>query len=176
VELSISEVTVRTELPADVEAIRNINIWAFGRPTEADLVDMLRRTCKGLISLVAVEDGHVVGHILFSPVTINGFCLTGGMGLGPMAVLPEKQRSGIGSRLVREGIERLKRAGCPFVVVLGHPQYYPRFGFVPASRFGLRSQWEGIPDEAFMITELTEGALRSARGVIRFQREFDAAV
>jgi putative acetyltransferase len=104
---------------------------------EADIVDALRSSCPEALSLVAIQDTHVVGHMLFTPVTIDGASIVGGMGLAPMAVLPEKQRLGIGSRLVRAGLEQLRHVGCPFVIVLGHPEYYPRFGFLPASRFGL---------------------------------------
>jgi putative acetyltransferase len=172
----MNKTVVRDEIPADIVTIRDINLRAFGQPTEADLVDALRVSCKEVVSLVAVEDRRVVGHILFTPVTVDGSSIIGGMGLGPMAVVPEKQRLGIGSMLVRAGLEQLKKEGCPFVVVLGHPQYYPRFGFVPASRFGLRSQWDGSPDEAFMVLELTNDALKNTCGIIRYRHEFDAAV
>ena len=92
-----------------------------------------------------------------------------------MAVLPSLQRQGIGSRLVVEGLARLRSAGCPFVVVLGHHEYYPRFGFEPASRYGVRCQWEDVPDEAFMIMVTEEGAIPAEGGVIRYREEFDEA-
>lgn len=172
----MNRIIVRSEIPTDVVTIRNINARAFGQPTEADLVDSLRRSYKEVISLVAVEDRQIVGHILFTPVTIDGSSTISGMGLGPMAVIPEKQRMGVGSMLIRAGLERLKKVGCPFVVVLGHPKYYPRFGFVLASRCGLRSQWEGVPGEAFMVLELVTNALKNIRGIARYRAEFDAAV
>ena len=93
-----------------------------------------------------------------------------------MAVLPERQHQGIGSRLVQEGLERLHASPAPFVIVLGHPGYYPRFGFEPCSRHGIRSPWEGVPDEAFMIRILQEPLLRGVTGIARYRPEFDAAV
>lgn len=172
----MSSVIIRTETNADYAAVREINIRAFGQPTEAGLVDALRSSCGEAVSLVAVENDTVVGHILFTPITIDGTSVTGGMGLGPMAVAPEKQRSGIGSTLVREGLRKVRRAGCPFVIVLGHPMYYPKFGFMPASRHGLTSQWSGVPDEAFMILVFKRGVLEGVRGVVRYREEFDVAV
>lgn len=93
-----------------------------------------------------------------------------------MAVLPEGQRQGIGSRLVRSGLDRLRDQACPFVIVLGHPKYYPRFGFERASKYGINSQWAGVPDEAFMIIVFDEGALQGVSGVARYRAEFDAAM
>jgi putative acetyltransferase len=93
------------------------------------------------------------------------------MGLGPMAVAPDHQRKGIGSALVREGLKRCKQLGCQAVVVLGHAEYYPRFGFVPAARYGIRSGYD-VPDDVFMIAELVVGALRGASGVIRYDEAF----
>lgn len=170
-------IAIREEQPEDVAAIRAVNEEAFGQPAEARLVDKLRRACDGLLSLVAVDGGAVVGHILFSPVTIDAHpSLAGGMGLAPMAVLPACQRRGIGSSLVRAGLARLRSRSCPFVIVLGHPAYYPRFGFEPASRYGLRSQWDGVPDEAFMVLVFDEPALENVSGVARYRTEFDEAM
>ena len=98
------------------------------------------------------------------------------MGLAPMAVLPERQRQGIGSRLVEAGIRILRKQGCPFVIVLGHPGFYPRFGFVSASRYGLTCQWEGVPDEAFMVLILNESTLAGVTGIARYRDEFAAAM
>jgi putative acetyltransferase len=169
-----SEILVRTEQPKDVEAVRRVNVLAFGRASEGALVDALRGADGVTLSLVAEVDGQVVGHILFSPVEIDR---DGGhdvaVGLAPMAVLPDHQRHGIGSRLVRAGLERLRGAGHGAVVVLGHPDYYPRFGFTRASRFGLRWEVE-CPDEAFMALELREGFLGTRPGIIRYRPEFSA--
>jgi putative acetyltransferase len=170
-------VQIRRERPEDVPAIRIVNEKAFGQPQEAAVVDALRRACDGLLSLVAIDDGRLVGHILFSPATIDGHApIVGGMGLAPMAVLPECQRQGIGSLLVKKGLEILRASSCPFVIVLGHPEYYPRFGFERASKYHLRSQWDGVPDEAFMALVFDEPAMESVSGVARYRREFDEAM
>ena len=133
-------------------------------------------SAPGLLSLVAVQDDQIVGHIMFSPVRIEGQMTVDGMGLAPMAVLPELQHQGIGLRLVQAGIEILKSRSSPFIIVLGHPEYYPRFGFEPASHRGVRSQWEGVPDEAFMILVLNAEAMSGVQGVARYRDEFDEAV
>jgi putative acetyltransferase len=166
--------TIRPERSDDVARVREINTLAFGQAAEAILVDKLRAHCSEALSLIA-EDDVVVGHILFTPVVIEnaGHPLVG-MGLAPMAVHPDRQRNGIGSELVRRGLDILRERKCPFVVVVGHPQYYPRFGFEPASRRGLASQW-GIPDEAFMVLVLDETAMAGASGVARYRAEFDDA-
>ena len=118
---------------------------------------------------VARVDGRIAGHILFSPVTaVPGVT---GVGLGPMAVTPEQQRRGIGAALIDAGLARLRAVGCPFVVVLGHHEYYTRFGFVPASRHGLRCEWD-VPDESFMVHVLDAGATAAAAGLIRYRPEF----
>ena len=165
--------TIRLERSEDSSRIRHVNELAFGQTAEADLVEKLRRACADSLSLVA-EDGAIVGHILFTPVVVEG---TGrhvlGMGLGPMAVLPEFQRQGIGSQLVRRGLDLLRERGCPFVVVVGHPEYYPRFGFEPASKHGLVSQWEGMPDAAFMVLVLDVHAVAGALGTARYRNEFN---
>jgi len=165
---------VRPERPDDIAAIRAVNEAAFGQPAEAGIVDAIRTACPATLSLVAVEDDRIVGHIFFSPVIIlAGSETVRGMGLGPMAVVPERQRQGIGSMLVREGIEALRGRKCPFVIVLGHPEYYPRFGFVPASRHGLSCQWEGVPDEAFMALIIDEDAVTGVSGTVHYRDEFD---
>jgi putative acetyltransferase len=165
--------TIRQEKPEDVAAVRRVNELAFEQPAEADLVDKLRQACAEALSLVAVDDG-VVGHILFTPVvTGSGARRVSGMGLAPMAVAPDHQRQGIGSELVRRGLDMLRQRGCPFVVVVGHPEYYPRFGFEPASARGLVSQWDGIPDAAFMVLILDGHVMAGVSGVARYRQEFD---
>jgi putative acetyltransferase len=167
---------LRKEQPQDIPIIHQVNKRAFGQLLEADLVDRLRRNCNDLLSLVAVVGNEIVGHILFSPVTVEGEeTMAEGMGLAPMAVLPEYQRQGIGSKLVRAGIARLASSGCGFVIVLGHADYYPRFGFEPASRYGIRSEWE-VPDDAFMIVVLNESVMQGISGVARYRPEFAEAV
>lgn len=173
-------ICIREEKSEDIEEIRKLNektfMQTFGQAPEASLVDRLRENCPSILSLVAVQDDQVVGHIVFSPVKIEGDRTLDGMGLGPMAVLPEFQHRGIGSRLVQAGIEILKNQGSPFIIVLGHPEYYPRFGFELASHSGIRSQWDGVPDEVFMILILNENAISDISGVARYSSEFDEAV
>jgi len=164
---------IRLERPEDVPAIRIVNERAFGSSSEADIVDALRRNGKATISLVAEDEGRVIGHILFSPVTVEtGERELAGLGLAPVAVLPEFQNRGVGSSLVEQGIERCREAGHSFVVVLGHPHYYPRFGFTPASRFGIKCEYD-VADENFMAMELREGALQNQAGMARYQPEFN---
>jgi putative acetyltransferase len=168
-------IAIRAEEPEDRTAVRFVNELAFFRPDEADLVDLLRSGCPESVSFVATDDETVVGHILFTPVTIiSGPSVITGMGLGPMAVLPSHQGQGIGSALVRHGLEQAQARGCPFVVVVGHPEYYPRFGFEPASRRGIRSQWPDMADDAFMVVVFDETAMRDVAGVARYRDEFDA--
>jgi putative acetyltransferase len=169
-------ITLREEQSGDAAAIRKVHEQAFGQPQEADIVDKLRRHCNDLLSLVAVTENKIVGHILFSPLEIKSKETTvQGMGLAPMAVLPKFRRQGIGAGLVREGITRLKSQGCPFVIVLGHPEYCPRFGFEPASRYRIQSEWE-VPDDAFMILVLNQSEMRGVSGLARYRPEFDEAI
>jgi putative acetyltransferase len=170
-------ISIRRERPEDIAAVRAVNEAAFEQTTEADISDALRDVCPDVLSLVAESDGETVGHILFSPVTIEGGSQSRqGMGLAPMAVTPDRQRQGIGSELVQAGLEILRKQGCPFVIVLGHPAFYPRFGFVPASRYGLRCQWEGVPNAAFLVLVLDSSSMAGVSGVARYREEFDAAM
>lgn len=172
------DIRIRRERAADAAAVRAVNRLAFGGEAEPALVDALRAAGAVTLSLVAEVAGRVVAHVLFSPVAIGRDADAGGtparvVGLAPMAVRPEWQQRGVGTRLAREALRLLRRADVDAVVVLGHPDYYPRFGFVPASRYGLR--WEQpCPDEAFMALELRAGALGQAAGVVRFRPEFAA--
>ena len=165
-------ITIRAETADDIPVVRRINELAFGQPNEAALVDMLRAAAHPYISLVAAKDKQVVGHIFFSTVTFEAedSAASSILGLAPMAVLPEYQKQGIGSQLVREGLRECQRIGCDVVVVLGHPEYYPRFGFVPASQKGLRCEY-AVPDEVFMVAELKPDAL-SGRGLVKYRPEF----
>ena len=169
--------TIRPEQPEDERHVRFVNERAFPTPIEADIVDSLRANCPDVVSLVAVDDGRIVGHILFSPAVLT--TSTGerhGMALAPMAVLPERQNRGVGSDLVRAGLDLLRERRCPFVIVLGHPTYYPRFGFEPAHRYGIRPQWDGIPPEAFMIRFFEPPGDGPLSGTARYRDEFDPAI
>lgn len=167
---------IRPETPEDSAAIRNVNEEAFGSSVEADLVEKLRSRQKYTLSLVATDGDKIIGHILFSPVTIGeGNTSFGALGLGPMAVLPSYQKKGIGSQLVRAGLEECRRLGHKIVVVLGHSDYYPRFGFIPAKPRGIACELE-VPDEAWMVLELRENALTGKSGTVKFQPEFHEVV
>lgn len=162
---------IRAEQAGDVESVRAVNLAAFETALEADLVEALRaQVGDGLVSLVAVVDDAIVGHILFSPVTSadSGARV---MGLAPMAVMPAHQRRGVGSALVRQGLDACRQRGVAAVVVVGHPTFYPRFGFVPGSTFGLACEYE-VPDDVFMAMELVPGGLGSTAGLVRFHPAF----
>lgn len=162
---------IRAERTRDIAGVRAVNEAAFETSTEANLVDALREQVEPFVSFVADADGSLVGHILFSPVTLSGHTALRIMGLAPMAVVPAEQRRGIGSALTRAGLDRCRDLGCCAVVVLGHPAYYPRFGFTPASRFGIGCEYE-VPDEVFMALELEPGSLRGRTGTIRYAAPF----
>lgn len=166
--------TIRVEQAGDIDAIRAVNLTAFGQPDESSLVDDLRNNQGVLLSLVALLDGHIIGHILYSPIDSLTDDQNGpvrGAGLAPMAVLPDYQRLGIGTRLVEHGNRLLREDGCPFVIVLGHPEFYPRFGFEPASGHGIRCEWD-VPDEAFMLVVFDETAMKAVTGLAKFRDEF----
>jgi predicted N-acetyltransferase YhbS len=163
-------VGVREETAGDLEAIREVNRRAFGRADEARLVDALRDGGYARLSLVAEEGGQVVGHVLFSDLPI--VTQTGtlhALALAPVAVLPERQRQGIGSRLIREGLRACARAGHRVVVVLGHADYYPRFGFSAQLAERLQAPYSG---PSFMARELEPGALADVTGQVRYPPPF----
>lgn len=166
-------IEIREERAGDRDAVWAVNRAAFGRDGEADLVDALRESGEFLVSLVACDGDEIVGHVLFSPVSV-GEREPGRqtMGLAPLAVTPARQRQGIGGMLVRAGIEACRSAGCRLLIVLGHPWYYPKFGFLPASRLGIRYRDE-LPDEVFMALPLTDDPQPGYQGVVRFHAAFD---
>lgn len=176
--------TVRPETATDYPATYEINRLAFGGEGESRLVEALRKSprFRPQLSLVALKDQEIVGHILFSPAVIEGIVETGKeagkndvpvLVLGPMAVLPEYQRQGTGSQLVRHGLEECRRLGFRIVILVGHPGFYPRFGFMPARAKGLECIYK-VSNEAFMVAELVPGALKDVRGMVRYPVEFDA--
>ncbi len=170
--------TIRDERESDIPAIRELAVAAFSKSElgyhgEAEIVARLRAKCPEILSLIAEEHDRLRGHILFSPVKIasDGRVLEG-MGLAPLSVLPGFQRQGIGSRLVEAGLKRLAETGCPFVVVLGHPEYYGRFGFEPAGRFGITSEFTGVPEEVFRIKPLSISPADLPPGLAKYRDEF----
>jgi putative acetyltransferase len=162
---------IRAEGEADRAAVRAVNEAAFESRGEADLVEVLRGKCARIVSLVAELDHHVVGHVLFSAVSLIEHPDLNVMGLGPMAVAPAHQRKGVGSALVREGLARCKTLGCCAVVVVGHAAFYPRFGFVPADRYALRCDYD-VPADVFMVAKLEPGSLRGVSGLVRYDDAF----
>jgi putative acetyltransferase len=167
-------ITIQPEREEDYTAIHEINVLAFGREDEARLVKKIRERPDFIpeLSLVAIKKGEVVGHILFSRITIQS--KTGSfpaLALAPMAVHPKFQNQGIGSKLVRQGLERCRNQGHKIVVVVGHPQYYPRFGFSSARAKGLEAPFP-VPDEVFMVLELGPGALHGSTGMVTYPQEF----
>ena len=168
--LDAPTVLVRDEHAADVPGVRAVVESAFGRVAEADLVDALRAAGKVELSLVAECEGHVVGHVLFSAVTTAGDDPPFAAGLAPLAVVRRMHRLGVGSALVRHGLARCRRAGHAFVVVLGDPAYYSRFGFEPAERHQLSCEFDAPPG-AFQVLELRRGTLPTHAALIRYERE-----
>jgi len=163
---------IRPEEPKDQSAVHAVNASAFETSAEADLVDVLRKEAHAVISLVAEDNSLIVGHIMFSPVSLSGHADLKIMGLAPMAVAPKHQRKGIGSALVKTGLEKCKEIGYGAVVVLGHSGYYPRFGFKSSMKYGIGCEYE-VPPEAFMVVELQPGYLQGAKGIIQFHAAFN---
>lgn len=168
--------TCRSETLDDQSEIFKVNQLAFGRDTEANLVEALRSNPKAYIrdlSIVAWIGTQIVGHIMFTRIHIkskNG-TVHESLALGPMAVRPDHQKQGIGGLLIQEGIARSRHLGYGSVVVLGHPSYYPRFGFRPAYLWGITSPFD-VPPEAFMAIELVRGELDKVSGEVEYPREF----
>jgi putative acetyltransferase len=164
---------IRREEPPDSAVIHLVNEQAFGGSAEANAIDLLRQRGAATLSLVAVIDDRVVGHLFFTPIEIVSPDRTWpGLGLAPLAVLPDYQRQGIGTALMNAGLEECRQLGCECVIVLGHPDYYPRFGFERASRYGVRFEFEA-PDEACLILALKPGALDGVSGVAKYQPEWN---
>jgi putative acetyltransferase len=159
---------IREEAPGDESSIRDVNNRAFGQEEESKIVDALRSNGGVLLSLVATLRGQVAGHIMYSPATVGEVT---GAALGPMAVAPEYQRRGMGSKLIEAGTQKLKERGCPFVIVVGHANYYPRFGFRPARGYGIHCEWN-VPDDVFMLLVLDQNKMAGVTGMARYRPEF----
>ena len=164
---------IRPERPGGEVAIRRVHDAAFGGPLEGRIVDGLRAEARPYVGLVAEVAGAVVGHVAFSPVTVDGAAVPG-VGLGPVGVLPEQQGRGLGAALVRAGLAACRADGAALAVVLGDPAYYDRFGFVPAAGHGLRCVYP-VPPEAFQALALVPGGLGDVAGLVRYHPAFDAA-
>lgn len=167
---AMDDVILRPEFAEDRVAVRRVNVLAFGTADEADLVEALHRDGLVLSSIVAEAAGVVVGHILFSRMWVDSAAgAIDTVCLAPMAVVPSRQRGGIGSALVRQGIVEMEARGERVIVVVGHPAYYPRFGFARASGHGITSPF---PDDAFMVLELKPGGLAGVSGSARYPSAF----
>ncbi len=169
------EINIRPETFKDYAGIKKVNDLAFNQPNEGILIEKLRSKIEFIkdLSLVAELNGLIVGHILFFPIKVIGeIKICNSLSLAPMSVLPGHQRKGIGSQLVIRGIESVKKIGFKSIIVLGHKDYYPKFGFTPASNWKITSPFE-VPDEAFMALELAEGSLKNVSGLVEYPPEFD---
>jgi putative acetyltransferase len=166
------KIAIRPAKPEDWPAIVEINDAAFEGPGESALIAALERSGRPVISLLALADTVPVGHIFFSPVRIQspGRPIPSAA-LAPMAVSPPFQSRGVGSQLVEAGLRECRDQGYELVVVVGHPDFYQRFGFSPAAGAGLESVYSGAGD-AFMVIELTAGALEGRAGVVEYPEEF----
>ena len=163
--------TIRAEQAGDAAAVRRVHQAAFPTAAEADLVDKLRTGGKAAVSLVAEDDGEIVGHIIFSPVTFDPPVQVTAFGLAPMAVLADHWKHGVGRRLVQNGLAECHARGACMVVVLGEPDYYERFGFERASRHGLRNEFGA--EDAFMVFVLDAGQHPPPGTVVKYAPEFD---
>jgi putative acetyltransferase len=175
-ETDLVQVEIRRELPGDISQIHRTNELAFAGTAEADVIDRLRQTCPEFISLVAIAAEQVVGHILFTPAWLETpDNQIDGMGLAPLAVLPDYQNRGIGGKLIRAGLSEIEQLGWPFIIIIGHPGYYPRFGFETASKYGIRCEYAAVPDEAFMIIFIDPGVLPLEGAVAHYRPEWAEA-
>lgn len=168
---------IRREQPADFPGVFELNKLAFGQEGEARLVEALRKNKDVFIpelSLVATTDNILVGHILFTKIKIIGWHPSEftSLALAPMAVSPKFQKSGIGRRLIKEGLLKAKELGYTSVIVLGHEQYYPKFGFVPTNTWGIKAPFD-VPQEAFMGIELVTNSLKNVSGTVTYPKEFE---
>ncbi len=169
-DLTATPGVIRAEGPGDAHAISAVHEAAFPTPAEARLVERLRDHGRLALSLLAEHQHTIIGHIAFSSVTVGATADDGGLGLAPLAVTPAFQGSGVGARLVAAGLAQARARRVAFVVVLGEPSYYARFGFLPASRWGLTDEYGG--GAAFQALELVPGGIPGSGGLVRYAVEF----
>jgi len=165
------EIIVCKENVTEIQQIWDVNSAAFETNGEADLVNRLRNCGVDFISLVAKLEEEIVGHILLTEVELLNSDIKIA-GLAPMAVKPNYQNNGIGSVLVKQGLKECITNGYKAVVVLGHPNYYPKFGFEPSVNFGIKSEYD-VPDEVFMVKELDKNSLLELSGIVKYHEEFN---
>ena len=166
-------ITIRKEEERDYKKVYEVNRLAFQQENESKLIEKIRKGKNFVpdLSLVAKIDDEIVGHILFSRIKIVGDSIFESLALAPVAVIPEFQKQGIGAELIKKGIEKAKELGFDSIIVLGHKEYYPKFGFKRASNWSIECPFE-VPDEAFMAIELTEKAFEDKAGTVRYPDEF----
>ncbi len=164
---------IRREEKKDHTIVYEINRLAFGQENESQLIEKIRKGSNFVpeLSLIAEIDNKIVGHILFSRIKIVGGSVFESLALAPMAVIPEFQKQGIGGKLIKKGIEKAKELGFDSIIVLGHKEYYPKFGFQRASKWSIECPFE-VPDEAFRAIELTEKAFEGKAGTVQYPEEF----
>lgn len=167
-------ILIRTETREDYEGIDEVNRQAFEQEFEGQLVRKIRDGQNFIeeLSLVALDDTNIVGHILFSKIKIQGESEHETLALAPMAVKPAYQQKGIGKKLVRAGLKKAKDLGFGSVIVLGHSDYYPQFGFQQASQWNIKCSFD-VPDEAFMAIQLIPGYLEDKSGTVIYPEEFE---
>lgn len=168
--------TIRQENKADYKKIYKLNLLAFEEKEEAVLVDLLRKKDEFIpqLSLVALFNNEIVGHILFTKIKIiddnqNEY---ESLALAPMAVLPKYQKKGIGGKLINEGLKIASKLNFKSVIVLGHEHYYPKFGFVPTTKWNIKSPFE-VPTNVFMGIELVKNSLENVSGTVKYPKEFE---
>ena len=168
---------IRREKKEDFNSISEVNEQAFKQKDESELIKRIRASKNFIpdLSLVAELNRKIIGYILFSKIKIIGIKEYESLALAPMAVLPEFQKKGIGRKLINEGLKKARELGFNSVIVVGHQDYYPRFGFERASKWNIKCPFE-VPDEAFLATELKEGALAEKSGIVEYPKEFGIEV
>lgn len=169
------KITIEAENKGDYEQITRLHTIAFKRDGEARLVEKLRKTPTYIpeLSLVAKYRNMIVGHVLFYPIKINAYkkkCDS--LALAPISVIPSFQNRKVGSRLIKEGLEKARKLGFKSVIVVGHPEYYPRFGFEKASKYGISAPFNA-PDNVVFAIELEKDGLKNCSGTIEYPSEFN---